>query len=55
MTGLRQWVARSQAARTFLPLLGYALFAVLWIGRGVVLHPRSNVLGDTDRDKTILM
>ena len=55
MTGLRQWVARSHAARTFLPLVGYGVFAVLWIGRGVVLHPRSNVLGDTDRDKTILM
>lgn len=37
------------------PLLGYSVFAILWIGRGVVLHPESRVLGDKYPDKTIVM
>ena len=43
------------AVQTLLPLVAYALFAVFWIGRGVVLHPTTEVLGDPERDKTILM
>ena len=41
--------------QTVLPLVVYSVFTVFWIGRGVVLHPTSTVLGDADRDKTILM
>jgi hypothetical protein len=45
----------SRAFSTFAPLLGYALFAIVWLGRGVVLHPATKVLGDTGPDKTIAM
>jgi hypothetical protein len=45
----RPWV------RTLAPLVLYAVFAVVWIGRGVIFHPTTRVLGDADRDKTILM
>ena len=38
-----------------MPLVGYTAFTLLWIGRGVVLHPTTRVLGNADRDKTILM
>lgn len=44
-----------RAAGAVAPLAGYVLFAVLWIGRGVVLHPSTRVLGDALSDKTILM
>lgn len=44
-----------QAVGALAPLGGYALFTVLWIGRGVVLHPSTKVLGDALSDKTILM
>jgi hypothetical protein len=37
------------------PLVGYVVFTVLWIGREVVLHPSTKVLGDALADKTILM
>jgi hypothetical protein len=46
---------RRPAVQTLAPLLLYATFAVLWIGRGVVVHPATRVLGDPYRDKTILM
>jgi hypothetical protein len=45
----RPWV------QTLAPLVLYGLFAVVWIGRGVIFHPTTHVLGDADRDKTILM
>ncbi len=45
----RPWV------QTLAPLMLYTVFAVVWIGRGVVAHPQTRVLGDADRDKTILM
>jgi hypothetical protein len=45
----RPWV------QTLAPLVLYAVFAVVWIGRGVIFHPTTHVLGDADRDKTILM
>lgn len=41
--------------RRVAPLLGYAVFTALWLGRGVVLHPTTRVLGDAFSDKTILM
>jgi hypothetical protein len=47
--------ALPQAVKALLPLAAYALFTVLWIGRGVVLHPATEVLGDSHLDKTILM
>jgi len=46
---------RRPAVQTLAPLLLYSAFAVLWMGRGVLAHPASRVLGDTGRDKTILM
>lgn len=46
---------RPQVVQTFLPLLVYAVFTAFWIGRGVVLHPTTEVLGDSDRDKTLIM
>jgi hypothetical protein len=45
----RPWV------QSLAPLVLYAVFAVVWIGRGVIFHPTTHVLGDADRDKTILM
>jgi len=45
----------SRAFTTFAPLLAYAVFAVVWIGRGVVLHPATKVIGDDGADKTIAM
>jgi hypothetical protein len=44
-----------RSVQTFAPLVLYAVFAVVWIGRGVIFHPTTRVLGDADRDKTILM
>ena len=52
---LRASIASRPAVATFAPLVLYAVFAVVWIGRGMVLHPTTRVLGDADRDKTILM
>ncbi len=46
---------RRPAVQTLAPLLLYVAFAALWIGRGVLLHPATRVLGDPYRDKTILM
>ena len=43
----------SRAFTTFAPLFAYAVFAVAWIGRGVVLHPATKVIGDDGADKTI--
>ena len=43
------------AVQTAIPLFVYSAFTALWIGRGVVLHPTTNVLGNHDRDKAILM
>ena len=57
-SSLRDRVAarvRSRAGLTYLPLLGYAVFTLLWIGRGVALHPTTRVLGNADRDKALLM
>jgi hypothetical protein len=54
----RDWwaeIASRPWVQTLAPLVLYTVFAVLWIGRGVVAHPRTRVLGDADRDKTILM
>jgi hypothetical protein len=45
----RPWV------QTLAPLVLYAVFAMVWIGRGMLAHPTTRVLGDADRDKTILM
>ena len=52
-----QWesIASRPAVQTLAPLVLYAAFAVVWIGRGMILHPTTRVLGDADRDKTILM
>lgn len=47
--------ARSGALAALAPLVGFVVFTVLWIGRGVVLHPTTRVLGDSLSDKTILM
>jgi hypothetical protein len=44
-----------QAVGALAPLAGYVAFTVLWIGRDVVLHPSTKVLGDALSDKTILM
>ncbi len=52
---LRAWLAARPAAQTLAPLVLYGVFAVVWIGRGVIFHPTTRVLGDADRDKTILM
>src|SRR5579862_1609593 len=52
---LRASIASRPAVQTLAPLVLYAVFAVVWIGRGVILHPTTRVLGDADRDKTILM
>jgi hypothetical protein len=40
---------------TLLPLAGYLLFSVMWLGRNVIVHPRAHVLGDAGPDKTIYM
>jgi hypothetical protein len=48
-------IAPRPAFQTLAPLVLYAAFAVVWIGRGVIAHPTTRVLGDADRDKTILM
>jgi len=52
---LRASLASRPAVQTLAPLLLYAVFAAVWIGRGVIFHPTTRVLGDADRDKTILM
>jgi hypothetical protein len=52
---LQASIASRPAFQTVGPLVLYAVFAVIWIGRGVVLHPQTRVLGDADVDKTILM
>ena len=44
-----------RAGGALAPLVGYVLFTLLWLGRGVVLHPSTKVLGDALSDKTILM
>jgi hypothetical protein len=46
---------RRQEVQTLAPLLLYTGFAALWIGRGVLAHPATTVLGDARRDKAILM
>jgi hypothetical protein len=46
---------RRPGVQTFGPLLLYGAFAAIWMGRGVIPHPASMVLGDPYRDKTILM
>jgi len=46
---------RRQGVQTLAPLLLYTGFAALWLGRGVLAHPATRVLGDPYRDKTILM
>ena len=46
---------RRPGVQTLAPLLLYTAFATLWLGRGVLLHPATKVLGDPYRDKTILM
>lgn len=46
---------RRPLVQTLAPLLLYSGFAALWIGRGVIAHPATRVLGDPYRDKTILM
>jgi hypothetical protein len=54
----RDWrasIASRPAVQNVAPLVLYAVFAIVWIGRGVILHPTTRVLGDADRDKTILM
>ena len=48
-------IVSRRSVQTVLPLLLYTFFAVVWIGRGVVLHPTTEVLGNVDHDKTILM
>jgi hypothetical protein len=48
-------VALPRAVEVLVPLVGYAAFTVLWVGRGIVLHPSTNVLGDAHSDKTTLM
>ena len=40
---------------TLLPLAGYLIFSLVWLGRNVILHPRAHVLGDAGADKTIYM
>ncbi len=52
---LRSSIASRPAVQNLAPLVLYAVFAVVWIGRGVIFHPTTRVLGDADRDKTILM
>ena len=52
---LRASIASRPAFQALAPLVLYAVFAVVWIGRGVIFHPTTRVLGDADRDKTILM
>ena len=46
---------RRPAVQTLAPLLLYAVFTAIWMGRGVLVHPATRVLGDAGRDKTILM
>lgn len=46
---------RPRAVEVAAPLIGYSAFAVVWLGRGIVLHPLTRVLGDARLDKTILM
>lgn len=36
-------------------LIEYAMLALVWLGRGVVVHPDSRVFGDRFPDKTIFM
>src|SRR4051812_26460631 len=48
-------VPRPQPVWTWGSLVGYAAFAIVWLARGVVLHPESRVFGDRFADKTILM
>jgi hypothetical protein len=48
--------ARSRAWReTLVPLGGFALLAVVLLGRGVIVHPEGRVVGDRFADKTIFM
>ncbi len=41
--------------QTLAPLVLYSAFAVVWIGRNVVAHPTTRVLGNADRDKTLIL
>lgn len=41
--------------QTLLPLVVYAVFTIVWIGRGVVAHPTTQVLGSADRDKVLII
>jgi hypothetical protein len=56
----RPWAERAfahprQRSTWLAPPLAYAAFAAVWLGRGVLLHPESRVLGDRFPDKTIFM
>src|SRR5205807_388200 len=51
----RASITSHPAVQTFAPLVLYAVFAAVWIGRGVIAHPTTRTLGNADRDKTILM
>ena len=53
-SGVEARPARS-ALWTWGALVGYASFAIVWLGRNVVLHPESRVFGDKFADKTIVM
>lgn len=62
MTGLLQRlrellapIAARPRVQTVGPLVFYALFTIVWIGRGVVLHPTTEILGNGTRDTSILM
>jgi hypothetical protein len=48
-------VVRRPGVQALDVLFLYTAFAALWMGRGVLAHPASRVLGDPYRDKTILM
>lgn len=54
LDSLRKMLGRPVASAV-LPLIGYGVFSVAWLGRGVVLHPQSRVFGDRFPDKTIFM
>jgi hypothetical protein len=46
---------RRQGVQTLAPLLLYSGFAAIWMGRGMLAHPGTRVLGDPYKDKAILM
>ena len=51
----RASITSHPAVQTLAPLVLYATFAAIWIGRGVIAHPTTRTVGSADRDKTILM